>query len=86
MSQLPFVCLAIEVMGTVDKQDSVTRFTEIVLQPRLTLPPGTNMERARRILERSEATCLVSASLLTPVRMEPTLVEADAALAHNVGE
>lgn len=78
-SQLPFVSLIVDTTGTVDKQDGVTRFTEIMLRPRLTLPPGTNLERAQRILERSEKTCLVSASLSTQVRMEPTLLEADAA-------
>jgi peroxiredoxin-like protein len=83
MSQLPFVGLVVEAVGTVNKQDGVTRFTEIVLRPRLTLPPGANLERAQRILERSERSCLVSASLSTPVRMEATIVEADAALSRQ---
>jgi peroxiredoxin-like protein len=82
VSQLPFVSLTVEASGTVDKQDGTTRFTEIVLRPRLTLPRGTNLERAHRILERSEKACLVSASLSTPLRMEPTVLEADVATAR----
>ena len=59
-----------------DRQDGVTRFTEIVLRPRLTIGPGTDRERALRVLQKSEQSCLVSASLATPVRLEPELMMA----------
>ena len=81
VAQLKFVSLDVETSGIVDREDGVTRFTEIVLRPRLTVPVGTGLERAQRILERSEKACLVSASLATPIRMEQTILEADAALA-----
>ena len=80
-SQLPFVSLEVETSGTVDRKEGVTRFTEIVLRPRLTVPAGGSHERARRILERSEKACLVSASVATPIRMEATILETNAALA-----
>ncbi len=73
-SKVDFVSLDVSAEGTVDRLDGVTRFTEIVLRPRLTFPPGTDRSRALRILDRSEKTCLVSASLSTPVRLEPELV------------
>jgi peroxiredoxin-like protein len=73
-SKIDFVSLEVSAEGTVDRQDGVTRFTEIVLRPRLTLPPGADRSRALRIMERSEKSCLVSASLSTPVRLEPELV------------
>lgn len=76
LSQLPFVALDIEASGTVNKQDGVTRFTEIVLRPVLTVPPGTDHDRAQRILERSEKSCLISASLATPIRLEPIVRDA----------
>jgi organic hydroperoxide reductase OsmC/OhrA len=47
------------------------RFTEIVLRPRLALPAGADAARVRRALEKAERTCLVSASLSTPIRLEP---------------
>jgi peroxiredoxin-like protein len=81
VSQLPFVRLEVETSGTVDRKDGVTRFTEILLRPRLTVPAGTSHERAQRILERSEKACLVSESLATPIRMEHTILEADTVLA-----
>ena len=59
-----------------DRRDGVTRFTEIVLRPRLTIGPGTDRDRALVVLQKSERSCLVSASLATPVRLEPELVTA----------
>jgi uncharacterized OsmC-like protein len=58
----------------VDRKEGATRFTEIVLRPRLTLPAGADRDRAMRVLEKSEKACLVSASLSTPVRLEPEIV------------
>jgi peroxiredoxin-like protein len=75
-SKFPFVALTAETRGTVDRTDGVTRFTEIVLKPTVTFPAGTNMERAARLVEKAERNCLISASLSTPVRLEPTLLEA----------
>ncbi len=73
-SKITFTALDLSSEGTVDRQDGVTRFTEIVLRPRLTVPPGTDRERALRVLDKSERTCLVSASLSTKIRLEPELV------------
>jgi peroxiredoxin-like protein len=60
--------------GIVDRQDGRTRFTEIVLRPRLVLAAGTNMTRVKDALEKTERACLVSASLSTPIRVEPQYV------------
>jgi peroxiredoxin-like protein len=72
-SKLEFTSLTLEASGTVDRSDGVTRFTEIVLRPRLTLASGADRDRARHALEKSERACLVSASLSTPVRLEPEI-------------
>jgi len=75
VSQLPFIALDSTISGTVDKKDGAVRFTEIVIRPRLRVPPGTDHERALKILEKGEKACLVSASLSTPVRLEPEIVD-----------
>lgn len=75
MSKVEFTSLVLDAVGTVDRQDGVTRFSEIVLRPRVTVPPGTDRERVIRVLEKSEKACLVSASLSTPIRLEPTVTE-----------
>jgi organic hydroperoxide reductase OsmC/OhrA len=72
-SRIAFVALDLTVDGTVDKQDGITRFTEIVLRPRLSLPPGEERERALRLLDKSKRACLVTASLAAPIRLEPEI-------------
>jgi peroxiredoxin-like protein len=67
----------VDAEGTVDRTDRVTRFTEIVLRLRLALAPGVDRARARRVVEKAEHACLVSASLATPVRLELELLESE---------
>lgn len=74
-SKLEFQALELDAQGTVDRRDGVTRFTEIVLRPRLTVAPGADRARAASVLENSEKACLVSASLSTPIRLEPEIKE-----------
>jgi peroxiredoxin-like protein len=73
-SKLPFVSLELSAEGTVDRKGGAMRFTEIVLRPRLRVSGSTEKDRALRILEKSEKACLVSASLSTPVRLEPEVL------------
>jgi peroxiredoxin-like protein len=73
-SKVEFTSLELTGEGTVGRKDGATRFTEIVLRPRITLPPGADREKALRVLEKSEKACLISASLGTPVRLEPEIV------------
>ena len=75
-SKVEFLSLELDASGVVDRPGGVTRFTEIVLRPRLTVPPGTDRQLALRVLERAEKACLVSASLSTPIRVEPEIVAA----------
>ena len=70
-SKIEFTSLAVDAEGIVDREDGRTRFTEIVLRPRVSLPAGEDPVRVRRALEKAERGCLVSASLGTPVRVEP---------------
>jgi organic hydroperoxide reductase OsmC/OhrA len=61
--------------GTVDRRDGQMRFSEIVLRPRLLVPAASERERALRAIEKAEKTCLVSASLATPIRLEPEIAK-----------
>jgi peroxiredoxin-like protein len=72
-SRLEFVSLSVEAEGVVDRANGVTRFTEIVLRPRVVLPAGADWTRVQRALEKAERACLVSASLDTPIRLEPEI-------------
>jgi peroxiredoxin-like protein len=73
-SGIQFASLVVEGEGIVDRKNGRTRFTEIVLRPRLTLPAGVDWVRVQRALEKAEETCLVSRSLSTPIRLEPEIV------------
>ena len=75
MSKVEFTSLELASEGTVDREGGATRFVEIVLRPRLTLPPGADRTRALWVLEKSKKACLVSASLSTPVRVEAEIVD-----------
>ncbi len=75
-SKVEFMSLELSSEGTLDRLDGVTRFTEIVLRPRLTLGPGSDRDRALWVLEKSKKACLVTASLSTPVRLEPEIAGA----------
>ena len=75
LSKVEFITLDLEASGTVNRQDGVTRFTEIVLRPRLTVSSSADRERTLHVLEKSEKMCLVSASLSTPIRLEPHITE-----------
>jgi len=72
-SGIEFTSLAVEGEGIVDRANGRLRFTEIILRPRLALPAGVDATRVRRALEKAEHTCLISASLSTPIRLEPDL-------------
>jgi peroxiredoxin-like protein len=74
-SRVDFISLDLTVEGTVEGRGGRLRFGEIVLRPRLQLPAGTEPERALRVLEKAGSTCLVSASLATPVRLEPEIAK-----------
>jgi hypothetical protein len=48
----------------------VTRFTEIVVRATVTAAPGTDIEVLRRAIDKTTTHCLVSSSLVTPVRVD----------------
>jgi len=74
-SKVDFISLDLDAAGTVNRQEGITRFTEIVLRPRLVVPRGVDRARVLQVIEKSEKHCLVTASLSTPVRLEPDVTE-----------
>jgi organic hydroperoxide reductase OsmC/OhrA len=62
-SRLEWLQLDCSVDGTLERQGTVTRFTRFATSAELTVPQGTDVDRARALLERAEQVCLVSNSL-----------------------
>ncbi len=66
--------LSCEVEGTLEKVDRVTRFSRFDTRATLTVPAGADEARARALLERAEAACLISNSLLGERALEARVV------------
>lgn len=47
------------------------RFTRVVLRPKVTVAPGTDLERARRLHHEANAMCFIANSVSFPVGHEP---------------
>jgi peroxiredoxin-like protein len=73
-SKFTFTSLNLSGSGIVGRKDGVTHFTEITLSARVTLPSGSDPERAKRILEKGKNACLVTASLAVPIELETEIV------------
>lgn len=72
-SKLPWTSLACTVNGTLDRVDNVTRFTAFDVNATLTVPPGTDVERAQRLLEKAERICLITNSLSAPAHLHASV-------------
>jgi peroxiredoxin-like protein len=66
-SNLSWTALRCATEGKLDRVEGVARFTQMALRAQLTVPPGTDTDKARRLLEKAEKACLITNSLaLTP--------------------
>jgi peroxiredoxin-like protein len=73
LSKLEPRSLEVAAEGTVEKAEGHFQFTRIIVRPVLAIDHESDRERAYRILEKAEHSCLVSRSLQSKVVMEPTV-------------
>jgi peroxiredoxin-like protein len=59
--------------GTLEKVDGKFMMSEVILSPVLTITPDADKEKAIRILEKSEAACLISNSVKAKIIFKPSL-------------
>jgi organic hydroperoxide reductase OsmC/OhrA len=69
-SKLAWVSLRCEVEGTLDRVERATQFTAFSVRASLQVPPGTDTERARGLLEKAEKICLIANSLKARPHLE----------------
>ena len=62
-SKLEWTNLECSAEGVLDRVERVTRFTEFTVRAKLTVPAGTDIDKAQRLLEKSEEVCLVTRSM-----------------------
>ena len=72
-SHLEFIDIDARTSGTVDRSDGTTRFTDILVRAAVTPAAGVDAAAVQRAIDKTAARCLVTASLLTPVRVEATI-------------
>ena len=72
-SKFEFLSLNVEVEGTLYKEEQGWRFTQITLHPRLKIALEKDRERASRLLEKAEKTCLIVRSTNSRIILEPEL-------------
>jgi peroxiredoxin-like protein len=75
-SKLEWTNLECSAEGVLERVERVTRFTTITVRASLSVPAGTDAEKARLLLEKSEAACLVTRSLLAEAHLEAEVIVA----------
>ena len=68
-SSLEWSELELNIDGTLDRVDRVTRFTHFDIQACLQIPEGANADKAKLLLEKGEKSCLISNSLNAEISM-----------------
>ncbi|MCE1175116.1 MAG: OsmC family protein [Propionibacteriales bacterium] len=68
--------ISVDAVGVLDRVERVTRFTRFDLTVRLTVPAGTDAERADKLMRKAESVCLVTNSLNAEIFLELELVTA----------
>ena len=68
-SKLEWTSITCQVQGVLDRVERVTQFTAMELQVKLHVPASADVERAKRLLEKSEQNCLITSSLKATVEL-----------------
>jgi organic hydroperoxide reductase OsmC/OhrA len=77
-SKLEFTGFECGSKGKLEQVDGKFLMTEILLTPTVTIADEKDRERAERVLQKSEAACLIANSIKSKVIMTPTIVVASA--------
>jgi peroxiredoxin-like protein len=72
-SKFEFVSFKSNANGKLEKIDGKYLISEIVLSPELTIKSDTDKEKALRVLEKSEAACLISNSIKSKIIFKPVI-------------
>jgi len=75
-SKLEWTNLECSAEGVLDRVERVTRFTAFTVRATLTVPAGSDPDKARRLLEKAEGACLVTRSMLAEAHLEAEVIVA----------
>ena len=72
-SKLDFSDFSCKSKGVLERVDGKYLMTEIILEPTVIIKDEKDRERAERIVQKSEAACLISNSIKSKITMEVTI-------------
>lgn len=70
---LAFTAYQCEAEGRLELVDGKFQVTVITLRPHITLSSGGDVTKARELIEKAEANCLISNSMKTRIVLEPAI-------------
>lgn len=73
-SKLDFENLEVKAVGKMGKVDGKFAMTEIILKPELVISDEKNSDKAKRIMEKAEAGCLITRSIKSKVNFKPKVI------------
>ncbi len=73
-SRLEWIHLECSPVGVLERIEKITRFTKFTVNAKLTVPAGTDAEKALRLLQKAEAGCLITRSLQADVHLVADII------------
>lgn len=73
-SRLEFLSFSCKSKGKLEQVDGKFMMTEVILEPTVVLIHEKDKEKAERVLQKSEAACLISNSIKSKVTMNATIL------------
>ncbi len=72
-SKLVFESFSCQSTGKLEKVEGKLMMSEVVLEPSVVIYNENDREKAERVLQKSEAACLISNSVKSTIIMKPTI-------------
>src|SRR6185436_5509105 len=72
-SKLDFISFQCHSEGKLEKVEGKYLMTEVILEPKVVIKNEKDKEKTERVLEKSEAACLISNSIKSKVTMKPVI-------------
>ena len=73
-SKLEFKDFKCKTSGKLDRVDGKFLMTEVILEPTVTILNEEDKEKAERVLQKSEANCLISNSVTSKITMKTNII------------
>lgn len=73
-SKMEWTALKCDVVGDLDKVGRKTQFTRFAIRAKLEIPEGTREEKAQKLLELAEKSCLITNSMKAPSHLESEIL------------